>query len=252
MGIDDEDSSVDSCDIACMSIPWFLVLGWTVVFSALFSKLRRINLVFNGGVGFRRVAVTEKDVLHYFAIMLGCNLALLLVWTKVSPFVWERRSKSKEESYGHCRAKDERDVWGVIVSLVALLNGIALIVANVEAYKARQITTEYGESQYIAMSMISILQIVMVGLPIIFLVEGNPLSSYFIQSTIAFIISMSILLWMYIPKIKALRNLEKDTGTGRTSSRTTTGLAFRRAPVRLYSFVAVALALQRVAIIKVL
>jgi hypothetical protein len=242
MGIDDEDSNVVTCDMACMSIPWFLVLGWTVVFSALFSKLRRINLVFNGGVGFRRVAVTEKDVLHYFAIMLGCNLALLIVWTKVSPLEWERRSKSKEESYGHCRSSDGRDSWGTIVSLVALVNGIALIAANVEAYRARQITTEFGESQYIGMSMISILQIVMVGLPIIFLVEGNPLASYFIQSTIAFTISMSILLWMYIPKIRALRNLENDKGTGRTSSRSTTGLAFRRAPVRLHSCVAVAIA----------
>jgi hypothetical protein len=51
LGIDDSDSSplscsledFDACDKACMAVPWCLILGWSIVFSALFSKLWRVK-----------------------------------------------------------------------------------------------------------------------------------------------------------------------------------------------------------------
>jgi hypothetical protein len=51
LGIDDGDSSPlscsmednDACDRACMAVPWLVVLGWSIVFSALFSKLWRVK-----------------------------------------------------------------------------------------------------------------------------------------------------------------------------------------------------------------
>jgi gamma-aminobutyric acid type B receptor len=51
LGIDDGDASplscsledYDACDRACMAVPWCLMLGWSIVFSALFSKLWRVK-----------------------------------------------------------------------------------------------------------------------------------------------------------------------------------------------------------------
>lgn len=51
LGIDDGDSSPsscslednDKCDRACMAMPWFIALGWSIIFSALFSKLWRVK-----------------------------------------------------------------------------------------------------------------------------------------------------------------------------------------------------------------
>jgi hypothetical protein len=51
LGIDDGDASplscsledYDACDRACMAVPWCLTLGWSIVFSALFSKLWRVK-----------------------------------------------------------------------------------------------------------------------------------------------------------------------------------------------------------------
>jgi hypothetical protein len=51
LGIDDGDSSPlscsvedsDTCDKACMAVPWLVILGWSIVFSALFSKLWRVK-----------------------------------------------------------------------------------------------------------------------------------------------------------------------------------------------------------------
>jgi 7 transmembrane sweet-taste receptor of 3 GCPR len=63
LGIDDSVASVDACSEACMSIPWLLALGWTILFSGIFAKLRRVNIVFRNASRFRRVAVTHQDVL---------------------------------------------------------------------------------------------------------------------------------------------------------------------------------------------
>jgi 7 transmembrane sweet-taste receptor of 3 GCPR len=226
MGIDDGVASVETCSRACMAIPWLLVLGWTIVFAALFSKLVRMCLVFNSAARFRRVTVTAKDVLHYFAILLACNLVLLLVWTFVTPMQWTRIQTSRTESYGKCVATGDRVAWLTIISLVTAVNGIALIMANVQAFRARRISTEYGESRFIAMAMVSILQVVVVGIPILFLVDSNPMARYFMQCTIAFVTCMSILLWMYVPKMKAwwFQRHERATPTS------TPGLAFRLRP----------------------
>jgi gamma-aminobutyric acid type B receptor len=232
MGIDDGVASVEACSKACMAIPWLLVLGWTIVFAALFSKLTRMCMVFNSAARFRRVTVTEKDVLHYFAILLACNLGLLLVWTFVTPLEWTRIQTSRTESYGKCVATGDKVAWHIIISLVTVVNGIALIMANVQAYRARRISTEYGESRYIAMAMVSILQVVLVGIPILFLVDENPTARYFIQCSIAFVICMSILLWMYVPKMKAWWFQQHERATPTSSP----GLAFRLYPSNTVSF----------------
>jgi 7 transmembrane sweet-taste receptor of 3 GCPR len=123
--------------------------------------------------------------LHYFAVLLACNLLLLLVWTFVTPMEWTRIQTSRTESYGKCVATGDKVAWHTIISLVTVVNGIALIMANVQAYRARRISTEYCESRFIGMAMISILQVVLIGVPVLFLGDDSPMARYFMQCTIA-------------------------------------------------------------------
>jgi hypothetical protein len=75
--------------ILCMSVPWLLSLGFTISFSVLFSKLWRMNKLFHHE-SFRRVNVTEKNVLAPFATLFTLILAVLL--TVGAPcFVSDRR-----------------------------------------------------------------------------------------------------------------------------------------------------------------
>lgn len=149
---------------------------------------------------FRRLKVSERDVLLPFAVMFSSNLLLLLLWTVLDPLTWDRISITETESYGTCVTSDN-GAWKAILIVLGIVNGTALVLANVEAYKARQITTEYGESKHIAMIMGSILQVIIVGLPLMFLVDDNPAASYFIKSSIVFVICMSTLTLIFVPKI---------------------------------------------------
>jgi len=242
MGMDDEIASVETCSRACMSIPWLVILGWTIVFAALFSKLRRLNMAFRSAASFRRVAIKEQDVVLPFVALLGCNLAILLVWTFLTPLRWVRIQKSLTESYGRCQSSGSEVARMTVISLAGIVNGAALLYANIEAYRARHISTEFGESKFIAMSMLSMLQVSIVGIPVLFLVEDNPLASYIIQSTLVFMFCMSILLWIFLPKMKTWWNegrllSSSATGTFARRSSMTSGLHFTVNESNVRSFV---------------
>lgn len=77
LGIDDGIADKATCSRACMSIPWLLALGWTILFSGLFAKLRRVNVIFRNAEQFRRLTVSRRDVLqpvrflvHVFVLFL--------------------------------------------------------------------------------------------------------------------------------------------------------------------------------------
>ena len=62
LSMDDEHFSQRANDIACMTSPWLVTMGFTVSMSALFSKTWRLNKIFAGKQSFRRIKVTERDV----------------------------------------------------------------------------------------------------------------------------------------------------------------------------------------------
>jgi len=209
-----------------MSIPWLLAIGWTIVFSAIFAKLRRINLVHKGARHFRRIKVSETDVLKPFFCLLSANLVLLIVWSLVDPLQWTRVNKSKTVSYGTCSADNDSTAWKVIVSLLAAANGLTLILANVAAYRARRIATEYSESKFIGLAMASIMQVVLVGLPLLFLVDDNPRADYFIRCSMVFIVCMAVILWISVPKVLIWRKRKGERRSTRKSTNVS-GLNFR-------------------------
>jgi hypothetical protein len=181
------------------------------------------SIVYKHSMHFRRLKVSEKDVLLPFAVMFSTNVLLLLLWTILDPMFWSRITVSETETYGTCNVS-KNNAWKSILIVLGLVNGTALVLANVEAYKARRITTEYGESKHIAMIMASILQVLIVGLPLMFLVDDNPAANYFIRSSIIFVICMSTLTLIFVPKIITWWN-KKDAR--KMSATVTTGLRFQ-------------------------
>lgn len=221
MAIDDGFASQEACDRACMAIPWLVAMGWSVLFAALYAKIRRVNLVISNAMAFRSVKVSERDVMLPFAFLFTSNLILLTVWTVYDPLIWGRVQTSPTDSHGTCMVQEDSTSWKIIVSFLGLLNGAALVAANVEAYKARKVDTDYGESSYIGLIMGSYLQIVMVGLPLYFLVQDNPTAKFFVSSSMVFLMSMSVLLLLFIPK---WRNWRKNPVGPKEPTVTVSGL----------------------------
>jgi len=219
--IDDSIASQELCNAACISFPWLLVLGFSSSFAALFSKIWRINQIFSAAKSMKKITVRAKDVMIPFTGLMSLNIVLLLCWTLLSPPQYERVVISEVESYGTCWYTWTKESIG-FVAILLIVNGSAVILANVQAYRARFLSDEFSESRYIALIMVVFLQVIVLAIPLLFLVVENPTAFYFLFSTLILIISTSLLLLIFVPKLKQMKK-NKNTVTRRSSSRNSFG-----------------------------
>lgn len=167
---------------------------------------------------FRRVAVLPRDVMVPFLILLGLNVICMLVWNLIDPMYWDRTRKCGSDdftSYGACHIGTGKTSVAMAAS-VGVITFCAVVLANYEAYKARNVSTDFSESRYIGFAMLSILQVGVVGLPLIFLVRDNPPAQFFVQSGVVTVVCMSVLLLIFLPKIAASRvETRRTTSVGK-------------------------------------
>lgn len=71
LSIDLGVASLEGCNIACMSFPWLIVIGFSVIFTALGAKTERVNRIIKNGTKFKRIMVTAVDVYRPMLAVLG-------------------------------------------------------------------------------------------------------------------------------------------------------------------------------------
>ena len=136
------------------------------------SKIWRVNQVMHNSSRMRHVTIKEKDVMMPFIVLMTINVALLMGWTLVDPMMWHRTKPENHQSYGYCSSEGRASI-GFLVS-IAIVNVSALVLANVQAFRARNIATEYSESLYVFITMMSLLQALFIGIPLIVLSNEIP------------------------------------------------------------------------------
>lgn len=244
MSFDDGNQQVSTTKrpgtVACMSSIWLLSIGFTTVFSALFSKTWRINKIWHNPSHFSRVTVSAKDVMGPFLALMFANVVTLSLMTALAPMELVRHPHLGTDdwnriisTYGTCESTTGHrgGSWPYYAALL-LINVSALIVANVQAYQARSIQSEFSESQYIAIAMASMLQTFLIAGPVLFLVGESPETDYVLKVCVIFIVCMVTLLCMFVPKIVNLR--KEDARLRQGSSNALSPGAQRRTSVGMY------------------
>ena len=100
-------------------------------------------------------------------------------------------------TYGGCQCDNP---WPFAASL-GLINLGVLAMANWQAYKSRKILSEFAESKYIAICMLSLLEALLIGIPILVVVRNSPRAFYLTISFMIFVVCMGVLLLIFVPKI---------------------------------------------------
>ena len=201
LSIDDDVSDINVASLACQTVPWLVAIGWTILFASLESKLWRLNRVVDSARQFRRVKIRNTDVLWRLGVLLFINVTLLTTWAQIDPVYYKRFWISDIESYGTCTPNRDGITWLIIVPFLCFVNFAALVRVNIEAFKARHISTEFGESTYIALAMGSYLQLTLIGLPVFLLVLENPAALFCTVATVIFVLCAVLLLLLFVPKI---------------------------------------------------
>jgi 7 transmembrane sweet-taste receptor of 3 GCPR len=196
LSFDDRMVSNRGCDIACLSYQWLYSIGFTITFAGLYSKLWRINKIFHNPQ-FQRISVTVWDVLKPFAVLFTYTFTLMLVWTIVDPPRWTRVEVYADYTFGSCQSKDIGDGFE---SLIFLGNLVATILTIRQAYKARNVSSDFSETWPLALGLLNWIQLSIIGIPVQAMIAYVvPSASYFLTVSILLAQSLTILFAIFCP-----------------------------------------------------
>lgn len=210
----EEQSTISSADnargldMACMSTLWLGFLGFAVCFSSLASKITRINQLLNFGSQFQHLSLGVHDVMMPLYISLTTNTALLLCITFLAPLLYARVPVNNHqdefgrtlESFGTCRPENDKFYWFLGTLLVCNFAGV--IIVTRESYKARHLPSDFSDRDSLARAMLSLLETLTLGGPLLGTVRDNPTLFFLVGSSLLSICCLTILLLLFIPKWK--------------------------------------------------
>lgn len=205
--------STESLSHLCMANPWLLSTGHIIIYSALFSKLWRVNKVLQ----FSRRKIEVRHVAGPMILIVTLALLVLSLWTALDPLIWTRVEIDDVtgESIGQCNSEH---FAAYIIPLIILMM-IPTCLTAMMAWKTMDVDEAYAESKWIFSMILVQLEIVVVAVPVIFILrdvstDGRYLGFMFLL----WIFPMSTLLFIFLPKYLAYRNY-KPGGQGKTAKR---------------------------------
>ena len=215
-----EDEGVEAVDAACMAVPWLFSLGFAIVFSALAAKIFRITKVMQAAANFQKKKVEVKDVMAIMVAVIMAQVVILLCWQFIDPMTWQRDLVSVDingyptQSVGSCQSDH---VLRYLVPLV-VVDFVLLAVALVLCFKSRNLSSEFQEGTYIAASVVSMIQILILAVPILVIVENDTSAFYFVLVVVVFLISFTVQCLIFFPKIYRLHFGAGGGNTRRSAS----------------------------------
>eukprot|EP00977_Amphora_coffeiformis_P007123 scaffold1555_cov173-Amphora_coffeaeformis.AAC.3 len=200
---DEVNPDVHVADISCMEVPWLAGLGFAVVFSSLFAKIRRIKKMLDNAAGLNRKPVDVKDVISVMIVMISIETAILLSWQITDPLKWDR-DVLLEDSDGFALQSVGKCYSGSAIAFVAplaVVNVFCLGYALWLCYLTRFVSSDFAEGKWIAICVVSILQILLLAIPVLVIAEDDPTSSYFVRAGVVWLIGTMVTLLIFVPKM---------------------------------------------------
>ena len=201
--VDDKIASPKICNIACMSVPWLFSTGFCIAFSALFTKVWKLNkLFFNSSMV--RVKIQTKDIIKPMIILTMVNVLAMTAWSVISPSKWVRVDSEVDafgrtvSSIGGCTSK----LTPPFKIALAAINAITLLLTLYQAYRARHIKTILGETSYIVWASTCMFVVCLMGIPVKMLVRDDVNVRYFISLFIIFVVGMSFFSFIFLPRFE--------------------------------------------------
>lgn len=157
----------------------------------------------------QRVKIEGWDITKPLLIIGGINLIILMVWNIADPVVWVRGPVDEDatsttlileetSTLGYCNS----DQYRVYLGLMLGVNYVFSVVALVQAYECRKISTDYGEFLWIGSTLIAVVQVWTIGLPLLKLLDDDPRGVFFVKVGVVFLTTMLTLFFIFIPKIR--------------------------------------------------
>lgn len=204
----------DMLDTACTVTPWFFFMGQVVVFCAMFTKLWRLDKILQ----FARRSVKFKDVSAPLLLLCLLTFGVLLKWTIVDPWTWNRQviSTIPPETYGECQSDM---FWAFFGPLMAIIL-IAEVITVFFAFKTSDVSVHLSDSVYILMAICTQIQAWIVGVPILAVLgDSSSSATYFGRIFLIWIFAVSSVVTVVWPRIFLAIKLRRNPELASSKSR---------------------------------
>lgn len=211
--IDDQVAPLSICSALCVVSPWFFCLGWILVFSALFAKVRGLNKFFHNPLPSSKIKISNRDMLIPVLCLFSISLVVLILWTAISPPTFVREDTEFNEfgqptqSSGICAYTDALP-YAVSIGIIYALS---LIVSLYQIYEARKVATEYAEGEYIFLALVASLGIAFFGFLLWLVLDDQTGARFVVIACLVFLVNMAVLLLIFVPKIRFKGQQKRDT-----------------------------------------
>lgn len=164
---------------------------------------------------FRRIKLSVADTNYPVAMLLVFNVIMLSLMIGLRPIKYDDKVVERDiferptVLYATCSREKAMPfyytIWGV--------NFVVICLALFQVWRARQLSTEFAESKYIAGALLITAIVVLLSAPLLILVENAPTADTFINIFMVFITTASLVGCIFIPKIKMLHDLKNEKQT---------------------------------------
>jgi len=217
--VDDAPDSFGDPTKACNAAFSIFPLGYVLAIVTLTGKTYRVWSVFHTST--LHVGVSVARVLQLIALAMSFTGALVLAFQLGGPAQWVRTAQITNvfgfplQSIGQCLPLTQASQ--ALVSLLFITVFLACVAALALASAVRKAPEEFLEARYTTMALTVILQVIVVGAPVVFATYSSSVAGRFvIMSFIVFFCNVALIGFIFFPKMRrAARKVVLITNQGR-------------------------------------
>ncbi|GAB5368748.1 hypothetical protein AAMO2058_001346600 [Amorphochlora amoebiformis] len=203
-GMDDRYYSFGTLHVACNMVMWSYGLGFALTFTALLTKIWYAKTaLLDAYKTLKAVKIPPITLIGLCAAGICIEGLILGIWTGTSGLEWKRvcydtdRLGSCVRSRGYCYTDNP---WGIIAP-IAIYHLIFMLAALYLCYLARLLPETFAEIRWITTSMVSNIQIFLIGFFLLYNFQEQP-NNYYLTKTFCIILGDgSVILFLYLPRM---------------------------------------------------
>lgn len=197
----------------CRAAPFLYTIGWVFQYGSLSSKTYRLMRLTSPYVSRQRMTALQSSPVIFLS--LAFDLFLVFSWTLINPLEYHREVRSENlgsnnvltiDSIGRCRSSDPDGIDAAAFLVPILCHHLILIlVTNIALYLVRKVHSRYQERKYLLLASIFVLEVVVIGLPVLFAARDSIEASYVVKVAIVGVADVGVMLFIFLPKVRFQR-----------------------------------------------
>nr|XP_032807612.1 gamma-aminobutyric acid type B receptor subunit 2-like isoform X1 [Petromyzon marinus] len=211
-GLDGALVSPGTFERVCTVRTWFLTVGYTTAFGAMFAKTWRVHAIFKN-VKMKKKIIKDQKLFGIVGGMLLIDLVILISWQVLDPLKRIVNDYPREHPEGgedftilpqleHCEST-HMTIW---LSIVYAYKGLLMVFGCFLAWETRNVSIPaLNDSKYIGMSVYNVGIMCIIGAAVSFLTRDQPNVQYCTVALVTIFSSTITLCLVFMPKLIAMR-----------------------------------------------